>query len=153
VNPFVEECRREWRRLGVPLHVAEEMAGELEADLADAEADGVSALELLGTDTRAFAAAWADARGVVPAHPRRRLGLAVGAAVVAAGIVVSGALVLVTQTTSPHRASTTPTVVGPDRVVGGVIVSREKSYAEVRPRIVALQQLVRGIQYRAAHPR
>jgi hypothetical protein len=43
MTAFVEECRREWKRLGVPDLLAEEMATELEADLAEAEADGVSA--------------------------------------------------------------------------------------------------------------
>ena len=69
MNPFVEECRREWKRLGVPDPVANEMAADLEADLAEAEADGTSAEEVLGTgafDAPAFAAAWAAERGVVP---------------------------------------------------------------------------------------
>ena len=38
MNEFVEECRREWNRLGVPDPVANEMAAELEADLEEAEA-------------------------------------------------------------------------------------------------------------------
>jgi hypothetical protein len=81
VNPFVEECRREWKRLGVPDPVANEMSADLEVDLAEAEADGTSAEEVLGTgafDAPAFAAAWAAERGVIPppapsgpARPRR----------------------------------------------------------------------------------
>ncbi len=69
MNPFVEECRREWKRLGVPDAVANEMAADLEVDLAEAEADGTSAEEVLGTgafDAPAFAAAWAAERGVIP---------------------------------------------------------------------------------------
>ena len=69
MNPFVEECRREWKRLGVPDPVANEMAADLEVDLADAEADGTSAEEVLGTgafDAPAFAAAWAAERGLIP---------------------------------------------------------------------------------------
>jgi hypothetical protein len=69
VNPFVEECRREWKRLGVPDAVANEMAADLEVDLAEAAADGTSAEEVLGTgafDAPAFAAAWAAERGVIP---------------------------------------------------------------------------------------
>jgi len=69
VNDFVEQCRREWKRLGVPDSVAEEMAAELAADLNEAEADGISARELLGnaaTDPRSFAASWADERAVIP---------------------------------------------------------------------------------------
>jgi hypothetical protein len=47
----------------------------LEADLAEAEADGVSAAEMLGeSDPRRFAATWARERGLVsePAPPKRR---------------------------------------------------------------------------------
>ena len=69
MNPFVEECRREWKRLGVPDAVANEMAADLEVDLAEAEAEGTSAEEVLGTgvfDAPAFAAAWAAERGVIP---------------------------------------------------------------------------------------
>ncbi len=72
MNPFVEECRREWKRLGVPDPVANEMAADLEVDLADAEADGISAEEVLGTgvfDAPSFARSWAEARGVIPAPP------------------------------------------------------------------------------------
>lgn len=72
---FIEECRYEWKRLGVPDSMAEEMATELEADLAEAEADGVSAAEMLGeSDPRRFAANWASERGLVsePAAPKKR---------------------------------------------------------------------------------
>jgi hypothetical protein len=72
---FIEECRYEWKRLGVPDSMAEEMATELEADLAEAQADGVSAAEILGeSDPRRFAAMWARERGLVsePAPPKRR---------------------------------------------------------------------------------
>ena len=75
MNAFVEECRREWKRLGVPDGLAEEMAAELESDLAEAEADGVSAAEMLGeSDPRRFAANWARERGLVsePTPQRRR---------------------------------------------------------------------------------
>jgi len=81
VSPFVEECLREWKRLGVPEPVANEMAADLAADLAEAEADGTSPEEVLGSgafDARSFAAAWASERGIVPAArpasapPRRR---------------------------------------------------------------------------------
>ncbi len=77
MNDFVEQCRREWKRLGVPDSVAEEMAAELTADLNEAEADGFSARELLGnaaTDPRSFAASWANERAVIPlAGPTARL--------------------------------------------------------------------------------
>jgi hypothetical protein len=74
MTAYVEECRQEWRRLGVPDLLADEMAAELEADLAEAEADGVSAAEMLGeSDPRRFAATWATERGLVPdSAPRNR---------------------------------------------------------------------------------
>jgi hypothetical protein len=68
VNDFVEECRREWKRLGVPDPVANEMAADLAADLEEAEAEGASAEEVLGSgafDPRSFAGAWAAERGVI----------------------------------------------------------------------------------------
>jgi len=85
MNAYVEECRREWKRLGVPPGLAEEMGAELEADLAEAEADGVSAAEMLGeSDPRRFAATWARERGLVAeGSPRKsRKGLWIVVAVV-----------------------------------------------------------------------
>jgi len=82
VSPFVEECLREWKRLGVPDPVANEMAADLAADLAEAESEGASPEEVLGSgafDPRSFAASWARERGIVPAPgptgsaPRTRL--------------------------------------------------------------------------------
>ncbi len=67
MNEFVDECRREWRRLGVPDPVANEMAADLTADLEEAEAEGGSPEDVLGNsafDPRRFAGAWAAARGV-----------------------------------------------------------------------------------------
>src|SRR5438128_11349072 len=72
VKDFVEECRREWKRLRVPDPVANEMAADLAADLEEAEAEGVSPEELLGSgasDPRSFAASWAAARGVGQRSP------------------------------------------------------------------------------------
>jgi len=72
---FIEECRYEWKRLGVPDSMAEEMAAELEADLAEAQADGISAAEMLGeSDPRRFAASWARERGLIgePQQPKKR---------------------------------------------------------------------------------
>jgi hypothetical protein len=69
MNDFVEQCRREWKRLRVPDPVANEMATDLAADLEEAEAEGVSAEEVLGRsafDPRSFAASWAAERGVIP---------------------------------------------------------------------------------------
>lgn len=75
---FIEECRYEWKRVGVPDSMADEMAAELEADLAEAQADGLSAAEMLGeSDPRRFAATWAGERGLVsepaPQQKRRRV--------------------------------------------------------------------------------
>ncbi len=76
MTAYVEECRQEWKRLGVPDLLAEEMATELESDLAEAQADGISATEILGeSDPRRFAATWASERGLVAEptpQPRRR---------------------------------------------------------------------------------
>jgi len=76
MSEFVEECRREWRRLGVPDQVANEMAADLRADLQEAEAEGGSPEDVLGNgafDPRRFAAAWAVARGVTsPPTPHHR---------------------------------------------------------------------------------
>ena len=73
MSEFVEECRREWKRLGVPDPIANEMAFDLTADIEEAEAEGGSAEDVLGNslfDPRRFAAAWASARGVsAPATP------------------------------------------------------------------------------------
>ena len=72
MSDFVEQCRQEWKRLGVPDPLAEEMAADLAADLGEAEAEGVSGEEFLGSsifDPRSFAASWADERGIIPAPP------------------------------------------------------------------------------------
>src|SRR6266498_620013 len=69
VSQFVKACRREWKRLRVPDPVANEMAADLEADLEEAEAEGASAEDVLGSgafDPRSFAASWAGERGVIP---------------------------------------------------------------------------------------
>jgi hypothetical protein len=113
VNEFVEECRGEWKRLGVPDRVADEMAAELAADLEEAEAEGVSAGEVLGTgvfDAPSFAAEWATERGVTKQPPPRaqrawRTGIAAAIPALAA-IVISGAvLLIVTSPSAPKRLS------------------------------------------------
>src|SRR5215216_6046828 len=76
VRDFVEQCRREWKRLRVPDPVTEEMAAELVADLEEAKADGVSPEEVLGSgasDPRTFAASWAAERGVGRPSPSREI--------------------------------------------------------------------------------
>lgn len=102
MSEFVDECRQEWRRLGVSDPIANEMAADLAADLEEAEAEGGSAEDVLGNsafDPRQFAAAWAAARGVtgtpVPDRPhRRRSPVAVVVAALLGVLTVLAALAL-----------------------------------------------------------
>lgn len=124
MSEFVDECRREWRRLGVPDSLANEMASDLDADLADANADGVALPEIVGDgDPLRFARDWAVARGLVPEERSERphlrtlwrlVAVAVAIVVLAAGLT---ALVLALTRTgsSPARSGKTvslPLVVG-----------------------------------------
>jgi hypothetical protein len=107
VNEFVEECRREWKRLGVPESAAAEMAADLTADLAEAEAEGASAEEVLGTaafDPRGFAAAWAAERGLVRRPPpSRRVRRAAAIATVFTVIAIVGAALAIPADSRPTR--------------------------------------------------
>jgi hypothetical protein len=104
MSDFVDQCRREWRRLGVPSDLADEMAADLASDLEEAEAEGVSAEDLLGTsasDPRSFAASWATERGIVPSKPRpankhRRPLLLIAFTAIAATALIFAALALLT---------------------------------------------------------
>jgi len=135
MTDFLEQCRDQWRRLGVPEQVAEEMAADLASDVAEAEADGISAEELLGSDPRSFAASLAAERGVAPApsspgKPRRRRPFALVAFTVVAAIVLIFAArglltgqpraTLVATGPRPHFPSSSPFPVvpsgGPHRV-------------------------------------
>jgi hypothetical protein len=148
VNQFIEECRREWRRLRVPRSVENEMAAELEADLAEAGAEGVTPDELAGSDARSFARSWAAERRVARRQPRRMLlfaGLALFVALSLAGAALvlfaspdqsvraEGQRVLLTPPSSPRNAETVtavwiaapPTVQPADddtRTLGGVLL-------------------------------
>ncbi len=119
MSDFVEECRREWKRLGVPDPLAEEMAADLASDLREAEAEGVSTEELLGSsafDPRSFAASWAAERGIIPAPASRATGrrprVLVAFTALAAIALIGSALLLLTgepkvslvktRTTAPH---------------------------------------------------
>ena len=132
MSDFVEQCRREWKRLGVPDPLADEMAADLSSDLREAEADGVSAEELLGSsafDPSSFAASWAAERGIIPAPPRQRnarrrpLVLLTFTAVAAVALVVATLLLLtgepklsvVASRTGPHLPP--PPAPGPGRQV------------------------------------
>jgi hypothetical protein len=131
ISDFVEQCRREWRRLGVLDPLAEEMAADLASDLREAEAEGVSAEEFLGSsvfDPRSFAASWAAERGIIPVPPsrrnaRRRPLVLVAFTVVAAIALIVAALLLLTgqprvsvvasRTTQPHLPSAPPAPFAP----------------------------------------
>jgi hypothetical protein len=117
---FIQECRHEWKRLGVPDSTADEMAAELEADLAEAEADGISATEMVGeSDPRRFAANWARERGLVaePAPKKRGRLIWVAAFVLAlVFVVVLGLFAAVGVSTHVHVSAPQP------QTVGGVVV-------------------------------
>ena len=140
---FIVGCRREWKRLGVPLHVAEEMAAELTADLEEAQADGVSATELVGDDPRAFAASWAAARGVGRERRRLRPALIVLATAGAAALAITGTVLLATRTTSQPTQVALPLMAQQTavRVIVGAGVIRSASngrgVAFVSPRAVS----------------
>jgi len=129
LSEFVDECRREWRRLGVPDPVANEMAADLTVDLEEAEADGGSAEDVLGNsafDPRRFAAAWAVARGVTgpptaAASPRWRQPVAIALTVVLGALTVLAGLVLLGGRTHSSIAVVTRRIVagpGPIRLFG-----------------------------------
>jgi len=117
VSEFIEECRREWKRLRVPDPIADEMAADLAADLEEAEADGASAEEVLGSgasDPRAFAASWATERGVVQPRFRdkiRRRPLLLGAAALLVALAAAGVAVPIFFTSS--QQSHAPTLTAP----------------------------------------
>jgi hypothetical protein len=96
VSGFIDECRKEWSRLGVPESEANEMAADLEADLAEGKADGVSPEEVLGNgyfDPRSFAASWAASRGFVRTNRPARGTIQVRTLALALGAVVAAAFV------------------------------------------------------------
>jgi hypothetical protein len=134
MNAFVEECRREWKRLGVPDGLAEEMATELESDLAEAEADGVSAAEMLGeSDPRRFATTWARERGLVsdptPQTRRRRVWPWILVAVVF--LVLVPTWLALQSSGSSHSSSASPVrVKPPPRLTVPNLVGRRACTAE-----------------------
>ena len=125
MSDFVEQCRSEWRRLGVADPLAEEMAADLATDLSEAEAEGVSAEEFLGSsafDPSSFAASWAAARGIVPVPPsrgnaRRRPFVLVAFTALAAITVIVSALLLATGEPKLSLATSRTTPAGPTRSV------------------------------------
>jgi hypothetical protein len=125
MSDFVEQCRAEWKRIGVPDPVAEEMAADLTSDLREAEAEGVSAEELLGSsvsDPRSFAASWAAERGVIPPSPtrgarRRRPTVLVAFTALAALMVIVTSLLLATGEPRLSLAASRSTPFGTSRSV------------------------------------
>lgn len=122
MSQFIEECRREWKRLRVPDPVANEMAADLEADLKEAEEEGASAEDVLGSgafDPRSFAASWAAERGVIQpplpsgiVRPRRSLpSAAIAACAVIA--VIGAVLALVASPAGSGRLAIASTSIGP----------------------------------------
>jgi hypothetical protein len=118
MTDFVEECRREWKRLRVPTGPADEMADDLAADLREAEAEGAFPEEVLGngaSDPRAFAEAWARERGLV--RPRRsdtlrtRRALLVGVALVGL-LAVGAALGTILHSSHPTATPNATTAAG-----------------------------------------
>jgi hypothetical protein len=102
MNGFVEECRRAWKRLGVPRSTADEMAAELAADL-----DEGSLEDVLGGhahDARSFAREWAAERGLIRGHRRQWIPAAI--AVLALIPTVVGAVLLLTDDTSASGSGT-----------------------------------------------
>lgn len=140
MSEFVEECRREWRRLGVPDPVANEMAADLTADLQEAEAEGGSPEDVLGNgafDPRRFAAAWAVARGVTspPSSDRpslwRRPPMAIVLTALLGMLTVVAALALLSGRSSSSIAFATRRIIagpGPIRLFapgpGRIVVPR-----------------------------
>lgn len=126
MSDFVDACRSEWKRLGVRDEVADDMAAELTADLAEAEAEGGSAEDVLGgaaSDPRAFARSWAVERSVARRSGGWRARRLLLAAVIAAFalVAVGGAvLVVVSSPSEPRKLA----LASPDGVVQVFPVTR-----------------------------
>lgn len=151
MSEFVGECRREWKRLRVPDPVANEMAADLTADLKEAEADGASAEDVLGSgafDPRTFAASWASERGVIPPPPpmpgssvprRSRMLAAIAAFVLVAAL---GAALATVRSGSEQRLALASTVGPLRRALGSTLVGPPGFVAPFAPlgrRIVPVQ--------------
>jgi hypothetical protein len=138
MSDFVEQCRQEWRRLGVADPLADEVAADLTSDLSEAEAEGVSTEEFLGSsafDPRSFAASWAAERGIIPvprsrgSARRRSLALVAFTALAAIVLIVAALLLLtgqpkvavVTSRATPPHLPTPPATPVPPRHGGQVL--------------------------------
>lgn len=129
MSEFVDECRREWRRLGVADPTANEMAADLTADLDEAEAEGGSPEDVLGNsafDPRRFAASWAAARGVTgPPTPERpspwRSPVAVGLTALAGVLAIGSGLALLSGRSARAVAFAGPVAIRRIAAGGGSI--------------------------------
>jgi hypothetical protein len=110
VNDFVEKCRHEWKRLGVPDPIADEMAAELAADLDEAEAEGASLEDVVGSgaDPRSFAAVWAGERAVVQHRLTRRSRVPAAIATFALIPTIVGAVLLILAAPSGSKRLAAP---------------------------------------------
>jgi hypothetical protein len=140
MSDFVEQCSREWKRLGVPDPLAAEMAADLTADLAEAEAEGVSAEELLGSsffDPRSFAQSWAAERGIIPEPPprpassRRRPLILMGFTALAGLTLFVAALLLLTG--EPKVGIVAMTSASPAHAAGGFVLPQTTRRQVVPP--------------------
>ena len=138
MSEFVDRCRAEWKRLGVPDGAANEMAADLETDLQEAQGDGVSIEEVLGRgafDPAGFAAAWASERGVVPTHPvagrTRKVPMGAALLTLAAVVVFLIGLAVLSGRASTHVALQSQ-VVRP--AGGGTVVLPSPRFFGPRPR-------------------
>ena len=119
MSEFVNECRREWKRLGVRDADAEEMAAELGADLQEGTAEDVLGDD--AADAPSFARSWAAARGVIPRTRRgRRWAVAAALAAFAAAAIAGAVLMIASRSSETTRLAMhpqlEPVVVGPQRV-------------------------------------
>jgi hypothetical protein len=125
MSDFLEQCRREWKRLGVPDPLADDMAADLASDLSEAETEGVTAEEYLGSsasDPRSFAASWATERGIIPESPsrgraRRKPFVLVAFTALAAIALIVAALLLATGNPKVSLVQTRTTPNGATRSV------------------------------------
>ena len=135
---FVEECRREWQRLGVSGGIADEMAAELGDDLAEAESleDAVGAA---AADPRSFAREWASERGVLP----RRSMVRIAAVLAALGLIpaIAGAVLLVQAAGSKEdRAAVPPET--PRTWVVAVPAAQRARVADAEARVAQAQAVL-----------
>ena len=133
MTAFVDECRREWRRLRVPSELADEMASELEADLAEAD----SLEELLGTapvDASSFARNWATERGVAKATGGKRSLVPALLATLALAATIAGAALTIHEANRDSGPRQKPIAVrfAPSQRTPTLVVAAQAAAEEAR---------------------